>query len=183
MQGVCTVARFQASPKESHVTVVKRIFKYIQGTLDYGLWYPRSDEFSLIAYTNANRVGCLDDKKSTSGAAFFLGDRLVAWHNKKQVYVSLSIAKVEYIVATSCCTQVLWMSQILLDMGIVISKPVSILFDNTSAINILKNLVMHSHTKHIAIKFHFLEKRFWLMKSAYSLLAHKIRWLIFLLSP
>ena len=113
----------------------------------------------MIAYSDFDWAGCLDDRKSTSGAAFFLGDRLVAWHNKKQVYVSLSTAEAEYIATTSCCTQVLWMSQTLSDMGIDVSKPISILCDNTSAINISKNPIMHSRTKHIAINFHFLQEK------------------------
>eukprot|EP00249_Psilotum_nudum_P000684 c12775_g1_i1 orf=90-335(+) len=78
------VARFQATPKESHVVAVKRIFRYLKGTLDYGLWYPKGKDFTLIAYSDADWAGCVDDRKSTSGGAFFLRDNLVAWHSKKQ---------------------------------------------------------------------------------------------------
>ncbi|XP_057843343.2 secreted RxLR effector protein 161-like [Cryptomeria japonica] len=159
MQSVCMVSRFQSAPKQSHLIVVKRIFKYIQGTLDFGLRYPRNTNFTLMAFTDADWAGCLDDRGSTSGAVFYLGDRLIAWHSKKQDSVSLSTAEAEYIAATSCYTQLLWMAQQLLDMGIKVPKPISIFYDNTSAINLSKNPVLHSRTKHIAIKFHFLQEK------------------------
>jgi hypothetical protein len=98
----------------------------------------------------------LDDRKITSGVSFFLCDCLVASHSKKNESVSPSISKVEYIANTSCFTQLLWMAQTLSNMGITISKPISIFCDNTSSIHISKNLVMHSYTKTISIKFHFI---------------------------
>ena len=76
-------ARFQAAPKESHVQAAKIIFRYLKGTIDFGLWYPSKNSFSLKAYSNADWEGCADDIKSTSGGAFFLGESLVAWTRKK----------------------------------------------------------------------------------------------------
>ena len=83
LQTMSMVARFQASPKETHVSTVKRIFRYLKGTIDYGLWYPKGKNFTLIAYSNVDWVGFLDDRKSTNGGAFYLGDNLIAWHSKK----------------------------------------------------------------------------------------------------
>ena len=82
-QVVGMVARFQATPKESHVQYVKRIFRYLKGTIDLGFWYPRKDSFTLKAYSNEDSASCVDDKKSTSGGALFLGESLVAWIRKK----------------------------------------------------------------------------------------------------
>ncbi|XP_043695672.1 secreted RxLR effector protein 161-like [Telopea speciosissima] len=104
LQAVCMVARFQVGPKETHVAAMKRIFRYLKGSIDYGLWYPRTKDFTLSAYSDANWAGDVDDRKSTSGGAFYLGGSLVAWHSKKQDSVSLSTAEAEYIAATSCCT-------------------------------------------------------------------------------
>ncbi|XP_057825359.1 secreted RxLR effector protein 161-like [Cryptomeria japonica] len=101
MFAVCLVSRFQSAPQQSHLNAVKRIFRYVQGTLDYGLWYPRTNDFTLVGFTDSDWAGCLDDRKSTSGAAFFLGDCLVAWHSKKQDCVTLSTAESEYIAATA----------------------------------------------------------------------------------
>ena len=158
MQAVGQVARFQASPKESHVLAVKRIFRYLKGTMDYGLWYPKGNELTLIAYTDADWAGSVDDRKSTSGAAFYLGDCLVSWMSKKQSSVTLSTSEEEYIAATTYYTQVLWMKQTLQDIQVNYEEPISILCDNTSAISIYKNLVMHSKTNHIPIKYHFLRE-------------------------
>ena len=108
MQAVCMVSRFQSDPKQSHLNAVHRILKYIQGTIDFGLWYPHSNDFTLTGYTDADWGGS-DDKKSTSGAAFFLGECLVAWHSKKQDCVTLSTCESEYVAATTCCTQLIWM--------------------------------------------------------------------------
>eukprot|EP00253_Pinus_taeda_P022397 PITA_22397 len=101
-------------------------------------------------------AGSVDDTKSTSGGAFFMGPRLVSWFSKKQSSIALFTTKAEYVAAASCCTQLLWMMQTLQDMQIICTPPPSIFCDNTSAISISKNLVMHSKTKHIPIKYHFL---------------------------
>eukprot|EP00253_Pinus_taeda_P031200 PITA_31200 len=159
MHSMGIVGRFQANPKETHLHEVKRIFKYLQGTQNYGLWYPRGTDLSLHAYTDGDWEGSMDDRKSTSGGAFFIGPRLVSWFSKKESSIVLSTAKAEYVAAASCCTQLLWMMQTLQDLQITCTPPISIFCDNTSAISISKNLVMHSKTKHIPIKYHFLREQ------------------------
>ena len=114
--GVC--ARFQAAPKESHLTAVKRIIRYINGTSDYGIWYSRDSNECLAGYSDANWAGCIDDRKSTSGGCFYLGNNLVSWMSKKQNSISLSTAEAEYIAAASGCAQLLWMKKLLHDYGI-----------------------------------------------------------------
>ena len=101
-QAVGMVARFQATPKQSHVQAVKRIFRYLKGTIDLGLWYLSKNTFSLKAYSDVDWEGFVDDRKSTSGGAFFLGESLVAWTRKKQSLISLSTTEVEYIVVAEC---------------------------------------------------------------------------------
>jgi hypothetical protein len=159
MQAVGHVARFQATPKETHVMEVKRIFRYLKGTTEFGLWYPKGNEMTMVTYTDVDWEGSIDDRRSTSGEAFYLGDFLVSWLSKKQSSVSLSTTEEEYIATTTCCTQVLWMKKTLQDIQVKYDDPISILCDNTSAISISKNLVMHSKTKHIPIKFHFLREQ------------------------
>ena len=159
MHAVGIVGRFQENPKEAHLQVVKRIFKYLQETQNFGLWYPRDTDLTLHAYTDADWAGSVDDRKSTSGGAFFMGSRLVPWFSKKQGSIALSTAEAKYVAAASCCTQLLWMMQALQDIQITCTPPISILCDNTSAISISKNPVMHSKTKHIPIKYHFLREQ------------------------
>eukprot|EP00253_Pinus_taeda_P036626 PITA_36626 len=109
--------------------------------------------------SNADWAGSVDDRKNTSDGAFFMGSRLVSWFSKKQSSIALSIAKAEYVAAASCCTQLLWMMQTLQDFQITCTPPISILCDNTSAIIISKNPIMHSKSKHILIKYHFLREQ------------------------
>ena len=93
MQVVGLVARFQANPKETHILAIKRIFRYLKGTTKFGLWYPKGNELTMVAYTDADWAGSIGDRKSTSGATLYLGNCLVAWSSKKQSSVSLSTAK------------------------------------------------------------------------------------------
>ncbi|KAK2993708.1 hypothetical protein RJ640_016823 [Escallonia rubra] len=105
MFSVCICARFQACPKESHLSAVKRLFKYLSGTLNLGLWYPRNSSIDLVGFSDSDYAGCLVDRKSTSGTCQFLGDALVSWHSKKQTSVALSTAEAEYVAAGGCCAQ------------------------------------------------------------------------------
>ncbi|KAI3719520.1 hypothetical protein L6452_20421 [Arctium lappa] len=152
----CLCARYQASPKESHMSAVKRIFRYLKGTADLGLWYPKDTGFELITYLDADHAGCMLDKKSTSGHIQFLGDKLVSWASKKQLCVSISTAKAEYVAAASCCSQVLWMRTQLRDYGFQFNK-IPIYCDSKSAISISANLVHHTKTKHIDVRYHFIK--------------------------
>jgi hypothetical protein len=112
----------------------------------------------LRAYIDAYWAGSIVDRKITSGGAFFLGSCLVSWLNKKQTSISISTVEQEYIAATSCCTQVLWIKTNLKDIQVPCDQPISIMCDNTSAINLSKNPIQHSKTKHIPIKYHFLRE-------------------------
>eukprot|EP00253_Pinus_taeda_P014301 PITA_14301 len=104
-------------------------------------------------------AGSVDDRKSTSGSAFFTGSRLVSWFSKKQSSIALSTTEAEYVAAASYCTQLLWMMQTLQDFQITCTPPISIFCDNTSAIIVSNNPIMHSKTKHIPIKYHFLQEQ------------------------
>ncbi|KAJ3673013.1 hypothetical protein LUZ60_006387 [Juncus effusus] len=155
MFAVCLCARFQANPKVSHLNAVKRIFKYLKGTLNLGLWYGRDSSLSLLGYTDADFAGSKVDRKSTSGTCQLFGGNLVSWSSRKQNSVTLSSAEAEYVTAGSCCAQILWLNQTLGDYGLNFRK-VPILCDNTSAICIAKNPVQHSKTKHIEIRHNFI---------------------------
>nr|GFA43746.1 uncharacterized mitochondrial protein AtMg00810-like [Tanacetum cinerariifolium] len=89
----CMCARYQANPNQHHVSAVKKIFRYLKGTINLGLWYPKDSGFDLTAYSDADHVGCHLDRKSTSGSVQFLGDKLVCWSSKKQNCVSISTAE------------------------------------------------------------------------------------------
>ena len=148
-------ARYQSAPKESHFKAVKRILRYLNGTSKFGLWYSKGSDSSLVGYSDSDFAGCKLDRKSTSGTCHLFSKSLVSWHSKKQVSVALSTAEAEYVAAGSCCAQILWLKQQLLDFDIKLSH-IPIMCDNTSAINLTKNPILHSRTKHIEIRHHFL---------------------------
>ncbi|KAK1421500.1 hypothetical protein QVD17_23876 [Tagetes erecta] len=155
MYAVCVCARYQSDPKESHLVAVKRIFRYLKGKPNLGLWYPYEGNFELYSYSDSDFGGCALDRKSTTGGCQFLGPRLVSWQCKKQTNVSVSTAEAEYIAASAGCSQVLWLQNQLLDYGFNFLKT-PILIDNTVAMFITANPVQHSKTKHIEIQYHFL---------------------------
>ena len=132
MFSVCMCARFQASPRESHLKAIKRILRYLKHKQNVGLWYPKGAKFELVGYSISDYVGCKVERKSTSGTCQLLGRSLVSWSSKKQNSVALSTAKVEYISVDSCA-QILWIKATLNDFGIKFKK-VSLLCDNESAI-------------------------------------------------
>ncbi|XP_072072112.1 uncharacterized protein [Arachis hypogaea] len=101
--GVCS--RFQSKPKESHLSAVKRIIRYVLGTTNYGLWFPKTDSFQLVGFCDADFAGDRVDRRSTSGMCCFLGKSLIVWSSKKQATVALSTAEAEYIAASSCYIQ------------------------------------------------------------------------------
>ena len=97
-------ARFQANPKMSHLTIVKRIIKYVNGTSDLVFFYSKESNLFLARYFDVDWVGNANDRKSTTRWYFYVGTNLVTWTSKKQSSVSLSTAKAEYIAAGSCCS-------------------------------------------------------------------------------
>ncbi|GJT62750.1 putative ribonuclease H-like domain-containing protein [Tanacetum coccineum] len=130
MFSVCACSRFQVQPKVSHLNAVKRIFRYLKGRPNLGLWYPKDSPFILEAFSDSDYAGASLDMKSTTGGCQFLGSRLIYWPCKKQTVVANLTTEAEYIT--------------------------KIHVDNESAICVVKNPVYHSKTKHIEIRHHFI---------------------------
>ncbi|GKA11820.1 putative ribonuclease H-like domain-containing protein [Tanacetum coccineum] len=152
---VCACARFQVTPKTSHLHAVKRIFRYLKGQPKLGLWYPRDSPFDLEAFSDSDYAGASLDRKSTIGGCQFLSKRLISWQCKKQTIVANSTTEAEYVAAANCCGQVLWIQNQMLDYGFNFMNT-KIHIDNESTICIVKNPVFHSKTKHIEIRHHFI---------------------------
>ncbi|GJT29536.1 retrovirus-related pol polyprotein from transposon TNT 1-94 [Tanacetum coccineum] len=154
---ICMCARYQARPTEKHLHAVKRIFWYLRGTVNRGLWYPKDSSIALTAFADADHAGCQDTRRSTSGSMQFLGDRLVSWSSKRQKSVAISSTEAEYIAMSGCCAQILWMRSQLTDYGLGFNK-ILMYCDNKSAIALSCNNVQHSRSKHIDIRFHFIKE-------------------------
>ncbi|GJS97316.1 retrovirus-related pol polyprotein from transposon TNT 1-94 [Tanacetum coccineum] len=155
MFSVCLCARFQEDPKISHLEAVKRIFRYVKGTMHLGLWYPKGSGIETIVYADSDHAGDYVDRKSTSGICTFMGCCLTSWFSKKQTALAISTTEAEYVSAGKACQQALWMKQALVDYGIRLDD-IPIMCDNKGAIDLSKNPIQHSRTKHIEIRHHFL---------------------------
>nr|GEY13930.1 copia protein [Tanacetum cinerariifolium] len=155
MFSVCLCARFQEAPKTSHLKAVKRIFRYIKGTTHLGLWYPKETGIETVVYADSDHARDYVDRKCTSGICTFVGCCLTSWFSKKQTALAISTTEAEYVSAEKACQQALWMKQALIDYDVRLDD-VPIMCDNKGTIDLSKNTVQHSRTKHIEICHHFL---------------------------
>jgi hypothetical protein len=151
------VSRFLERPTEEHLQAVKKIFRYIAGTLQYGLRYGRrTGTTRLVGYCNSDLAGDIDTRKSTTGALFFLGNCLVSWQSLKQRVVVMSSCEAEYIVVTTAATQAIWMARLLGELLRREPEVVVLKVDNKSALALARNPVFHERNKHIDLRYHFI---------------------------
>ena len=157
---VGSVARFCSNPSKEHWTAVKRIFRYLKGTYNYGIVYSRNDHSDdlMIGYSDADFAGDVNDRKSTSGYIFMINGAPVSWKSRKQTCVALSTAEAEYVALANATQEAKWMRQLLKDLQSKLTEPTVLHEDNQSAICIAQNPQYHSKTKHIDIKYHFVRE-------------------------
>jgi hypothetical protein len=150
------LSRFMQQPTTEHQQAVKRIIRYVAGTLDHGLYYPRCPgEAHLVGYSDSDHADDIDTSKSTSGILFF-GKCLVSWQSVKQQVVALSSCETKYIAASTASTQALWLVRLLSDLLCRDTGAVELRVDSKSALALIKNPVFHERSKHIRVKYHFI---------------------------
>nr|GEV00241.1 uncharacterized mitochondrial protein AtMg00810-like [Tanacetum cinerariifolium] len=140
---VCMCARYQARPTKYHFEALKRVFQYLRGTINWGLWYLKDTAMALTAYADADHASCQDTRRSTSRSAQFLGDKLVSWSSKKQKCTAISTTEAEYMAMFGCYAQILWMRSQLTDYDFAFNK-ILLYYDNRNAISLRCNNVQHS---------------------------------------
>ncbi|CAN6328560.1 unnamed protein product [Urochloa humidicola] len=151
------ISRFMERPIEEHLQAVKRVLRYVAGTLEYGLRYgQQSGTMRLLGYCDADLAGDIDTRKSTSGAMFFLRPCLVSWQSLKQHVVALSSCESEYVAATTAATQAIWVARLLGEILGWELDVVELRVDSKSALALAKNPVFHERSKHIDVRFHFI---------------------------
>jgi hypothetical protein len=149
------VSRFMQRPTTEHQQAVKRIIRYVAGTLDHGLHYPRCPGVAhFVRYSD--HAGDIDTSKSTSGILFFLGKCLVSWQSVKQQVVAMSSCEAGYIAASTACTQALWLARLLGDLLGRDTRAVELKVDSKSALALAKNPIFHERSKHIQVRHHFI---------------------------
>ena len=143
-------------PRAPHLQAVKRILRYLNGTLDHGLRLGPTSPASLVVYTDADWAGCPDMRRSTSGYAVFLGDNLISWSSKLQHTVSRSSVEAEYRVVANGVAEDCWLRQLLQELHAPLQRATVVYCDNVSAVYLSTNPVQHQRTKHIEIDLHFV---------------------------
>jgi hypothetical protein len=146
-------------PWEPHLTAMKRILRYLQGTPDYGLLLYRSSSSDLVVYTDTDWTGCSDTCCSTSGYAVFPGDNLIFWSAKRQTVISRSSAEAEYRAIANGVAEATWLCQLLHKLQTPPSRCTLVYCDNISAVYLFTNPVQHQHTKHVEINLHFVREK------------------------
>eukprot|EP00253_Pinus_taeda_P014946 PITA_14946 len=156
---VGVLSKFMSKPRKEHWTTVKFVFRYLIGTNDYGLCYqgrPGLDRvLDIRGFVDADWVGDLDQRRSTSGYVFNLIGAAVSWMSKKQSIVAISTIDVEYMVATHASKEAVWLQRLCSSMGLV-QVAIRIDCDSQSVIFLAKNPAYHSKTKHIYVQYHFV---------------------------
>lgn len=138
LYGVGLVSRYMESPTTTHFKAVKRILRYVKGTIDFGLLYPSSNEFKLVGYSDSDCGGDVDDRKSTTGFVFYLGSSAFTWSSKKQPIVTLSTCEAEYVTATSSVCHAIWLRKLLKELHMPLEDATKIFVDNKSTIALAK---------------------------------------------
>ena len=158
---VSSPARFSSKPKKEHWTALKRLLRYLRGTLKHGILYTKDGSNACVGYADADWAGDINDRKSTSGYVFLVSGGAVSWKSQKQKCVALSTAEAEYIAMASAAQESVWLRQLMAELtnSSVAEAPTLIYEDNQSAIAMTKNPQFHGRAKHIDIKNHFIREQ------------------------
>jgi len=147
------------SPRKPHLEAAKKILKYVNSTLDMGLFFEKKVTSSLVGFTDADFDGDLDDRRSTLGYVFLSGSTSISWCSKKQNSVSLSTTEAEYKAVALAAQECIWLQRLGNDLHLPITKPTALFGDNQSALKLTNNPVFHVRTKHIEIEHHFIREK------------------------
>ncbi|XP_034229446.1 uncharacterized mitochondrial protein AtMg00810-like [Prunus dulcis] len=155
---VNTVCQFMHNPTDVHLSLVKRIIRYLQGTLQFGVTFSPGS-MVLSGFCDADWAGDPNTRRSTTGYVVFLGSNPISWSSKKQASVSRSSTEAEYRALAHCAADISWIRQVLCDLHMIIPEAPLLHSDNLSALALSANPVFHSRIKHLDVDFHFIRER------------------------
>ncbi|KMQ82579.1 retrovirus-related pol polyprotein from transposon tnt 1-94 [Lasius niger] len=153
------ISRFNSNPGKEHWKAVKRIFRYLKGTINLGLEYSKKAEQDIIGFADANWASDLDLRRSTTGYAFILQGAAMSWNSKRQPTVALSTTEAKYMALASATQETVWLRGLAKEIGLNTNKPTTIYCDNRSAIDLSQNANYSARTKHIDTKHHFIKDK------------------------
>jgi histone deacetylase 1/2 len=153
------ICQYLHAPTTAHWTAVKRVLRYIKGTIQLGLKFQRSSSTLLSAFSDADWAGDIDDRRSTGGFVVFFGPNLISWSARKQATVSRSSTEAEYKALANATTELIWVEKLVRELGVPLRRRPCLWCDNLGATYLSANPVFHARTKHIEIDFHFVRER------------------------
>ena len=157
---VSTVAQFLSAPRQPHLVAVKRILRYLKGSIDHGILIRASPTpLTIRAFSDADWAGCPTSRRSTTGYLIFLGSTLISWCSKKQPTIARSSTESEYRSLAHACAETVWVSFLLHELGCPVSFPTLLYCDNISATYLAANPVHHARTRHIELDYHFVREK------------------------
>ena len=152
-------SQFMEKPTTEHLVAIKRILRYVAGTVNYGCHYQRKEgKSTLLGYSDSDHGADVDGRKSTTRVLFFLGGNIITWQSQKQKTVALSSCEAEYIAAATASCQGVWLACLLAELKEEESGTITLKIDNQSAIQLSKNPIFHDRSKHIDVKYHYIRQ-------------------------
>lgn len=152
-------SRYLNQPNENHTNAVKRILKYIKGTINFGIRFRSNATLNLNCFSDADYAGDIDTRKSTSGFVFMFGSGSISWGSNRQKCVALSSTESEYIAGSEAVKELVWLKRLTDDLDVNVGNPV-LYMDNQGAIKLTKNPEFHKRTKHVEVRYHFMREKF-----------------------
>ena len=153
------LSQYMHMPRTTHWSALKRLLRYLVGSLDKGISIRRDSPLVLHAFSDADWAGNKDDYTSTIGQIVFLGRNPLSWSSKKQRFLSQSSTEAEYKAVSSTAGELLWLQNLLHEMGVSVPETPVIYSDNLGATYLSANPVFHSRMKHLALAFHFVREQ------------------------
>ena len=158
-QAVGALSKFSSAPTEVHLTAVKRVLRYLKGTISLSLQYKHTVNSEIVGFSDADWASDIDSRHSTTGNVFMLSGGAICWLSQKQSTVAVCTAESEYIALSSAAQEAVWLRRLLMDLREDCTQPLTIMEDNQGAIAMTSNPVQHTRTKHIDIRYHFVREQ------------------------
>lgn len=152
-------SRFNADHGDIHWKAVKRIFRYVKGTIDYALIYSKGQSDDLVAYSDSDWASEESERRSCTGYLFKIGTGAITWYSARQKTIALSSTEAEYMALAAAAQEAIWIRQLCQEINYELNGPVTIFVDNSSAIKLAKSDGYRKRTKHIDLKYHFIREK------------------------
>ncbi|KAH8152987.1 uncharacterized protein LAJ45_02574 [Morchella importuna] len=154
------LSQFSSCSTKTHLAAVHRVLRYLKGTLDWSLFYPKTQPTALIGYSDASYASDIDDRRSFTGHCFMLGEALISWRSYKQRSIATSITEAEYLALSDTSRQLIWLRNAIHELERKLNLSFILRVDNNGSLSLVKNPIFYKRSKYIDVHFHFVRERF-----------------------